>query len=138
MQQGDKKPAEIAGQNINKTYEVKGDEIYTAQLLYPISEVDFIHLQNQHGWSSRFASVFIGCVVTSGVLVVAKTVDAWTKTAPAVRNVVEAFWSVSGWEVWAFVISICLLVVNFFIGWLLPTKGSELLKTMDKHFEKTK
>jgi hypothetical protein len=130
------KREEIAGRVLQETYVVEGGEIYSAQILYPLSEADFIHLRNQHGWSSRLASVFIGSVITSGILVVAKVTDAMVNAVPPAKNLVEALRAVNGWELWALLISLLLLLVTFFIGRCIPTKGSKVLRKIEQHFEK--
>src|SRR5438045_1860845 len=104
------KKAEVAGRVLHETYVVEGGEIYSVQTLYPLSEADFIHLRNRQGWSSRLASVFIASVITSGVLAAAKVIDTAANANPAPKNLAEALRSANGWEVWAFVISLLLLL----------------------------
>lgn len=126
---------EIADRVLHETYVVEGGDIYSAQLLYPLSEADFIHLRNQHGWASRLADVFLGSVIASGVVVAAKILDALVTSEPP-KTLAEAMKTAERSELWALVISLLLFLITLAISKFIPTKGSRVISNIETHFEK--
>ncbi len=105
--------------------------VLVQQQAFPLTEADWAYLRYGHRWLITAAHTLLFIGIGSVIHIIAKVVDRFLHPK-AQASPLES------WEWWVPGLTILIAIMCYFIGWLLPSEGTRVRRTINYFFKEAR